>query len=63
MMRELFSETGGLGVYGIVSTLIFVLFFLGAVIWALVARADYVEHMSRLPLDQDQQPVDGGLSQ
>jgi hypothetical protein len=59
MIRELFSETGGFGVYGIVSTLIFFLFFLSAVAWAFLARADYVEHMSRLPLDQDQHPVDG----
>jgi len=51
MIKNVAHDLGGIGVYGIVSILIFFLFFTGMVVWALCARKSYVEKMQVLPLE------------
>lgn len=56
MIRDVFHSMGGIGIYGIVSTLLFVGVFLAVVVRvATMKRAD-IEDARRMPLDPD-----GGL--
>lgn len=56
MIRNVLSGIGGIETYPIISLVIFVLVFAGAVIWALSMRKSDVEHASRLPLE-DGKPI------
>ncbi len=46
----------GVGFYPMASLLIFTIFFTVAAIWALRTDKRLVEHISRIPLDQDETP-------
>ena len=43
-------EIGGVGLYGVVSVLLFVTVFTGAVVWALSLRRPFLQSMGALPL-------------
>ena len=51
MIRNVLSGIGGIETYPIISLVIFVLVFAGAIIWAFSMRKSDVEHASRLPLE------------
>ena len=51
MIRNVLSSIGGIETFPIISLLIFVLVFAGAIIWALTMRKSDVDHASRLPLE------------
>ncbi|WP_317045441.1 cbb3-type cytochrome c oxidase subunit 3 [Algoriphagus ratkowskyi] len=40
-------------IFPIISLIIFILFFIGITIWAMRASKEYVDHMSALPMDDD----------
>jgi cbb3-type cytochrome oxidase subunit 3 len=43
----------GIEIYPIISLLIFFLFFVGLFWWVFTAKKDYVEEVSQIPLDND----------
>jgi len=51
MIRDLFQTMKGVDHYGMISTLIFVVFFAGVVIHTLSIRKKDVETFSRMPFD------------
>jgi hypothetical protein len=62
MYTEILSSIDGIGVFPVVSLLLFVAFFTGMLVW--VARADRGELMRRaaMPLDADDGPRGDALS-
>lgn len=51
MIRNVLSGIGGIAAYPIISLILFVLVFAGAMIWAFTMRKSDVDHASRLPLE------------
>lgn len=51
MIRNVLSDIGGIATYPIISLVLFVLVFAGAIIWAVTMRRSEVDHASRLPLE------------
>ena len=45
----------GIGIYPMISLLIFFIFFVVLFFWVLKAKKEYIEKVSRLPLDNDNQ--------
>ncbi len=45
----------GVSIYPMISLLIFFIFFAVLFIWVVKARKEYIETVSRLPLDNDNQ--------
>jgi len=57
MIRNVLSGIGGVGIYGVVAVLLFFGVFLGVLYWAMGLRRPYLERMSRLPLEADEEGV------
>lgn len=52
MIRNVMEGLGGhIAAYPIISLVIFVSFFIGAILWAFSLSRSHVNHMSQLPLD------------
>lgn len=51
MEKEVLSNLGGVGIYGIISICLFFTFFTGMLIWAACLRKSYLNSMRELPLD------------
>lgn len=62
MIRNVLSDLGGVGIYGIVSMLIFFTFFIGMLIWVFRLSRTYVSTMERLPMTPDNQSATDGDS-
>jgi hypothetical protein len=54
MIQKVLSAIGGGGVYGVIAVLLFFGVFLGVLLWTLRLRAPYLDHMSHVPLDDDE---------
>lgn len=52
MEQKVLSSISGVGIYGIISILIFVAFFTVALIWVVGLKTNYIKHMGDLPLDE-----------
>ena len=53
MIRDLFRDVGGIGLYGIVSTLIFFALFVGILVRVLVMKKAHVDEAGKLPLEPE----------
>ena len=53
MYKEVLRSIENIEIFPIISLLIFVLFFLGVFVWVLRVPKSYVDHMSSLPMDED----------
>lgn len=51
MEQKVISSLNGVGIYGIISILIFVAFFAITLFWAFGLKDNYLKHMEELPLD------------
>jgi hypothetical protein len=56
MYKEVLDKITGIGLYGIVSILIFFVFFSGMLLWSLTLKKNYVSKMASLPLDGGERP-------
>jgi len=52
MMQNVVREIGGVGLYGVVSILLFTFVFGGALIWAVCMKKAVAERLSALPLEE-----------
>lgn len=50
-MRQFLEHATGLGIYPMISLVIFVVFFVGMVVWLFTTDKSYLQEMSALPLD------------
>lgn len=53
MVKNVLQEIGGIGIYALISLLLFFVVFTGALLWAAVQRASLCAKMSSLPLEPD----------
>lgn len=51
MIKNVLSDLGGIGIYGVISICLFFTVFCGAVLWTLLLRKPFLNSMSSLPLD------------
>ena len=51
MIKNVLTDIGGVGLYGIVSVLLFFLVFTGAVVFALLKKKPFLKYMGALPLN------------
>lgn len=52
MISKVLSSIEGIAAYPLVSLMIFILFFLIVTLWILRLDKQYLQYMSKLPLDQ-----------
>ena len=50
MIKNVITDIGGVGLYGIVSVLVFFLVFSGAILFALLKKKSFLNYMGALPL-------------
>lgn len=53
MIRNVLEQIGGVGIYGMISLILFFTFFIGMLCWVLRMRKPYVQEMSSMPLQSD----------
>ena len=53
MFKEVLQSIQGIEFYTIVSMIIFILFFIGMIIWLFKVDKKYIKEMSELPLEDD----------
>ncbi len=53
MFKEVLQSIEGIEFFTIVSMLIFILFFIGMIIWLFKVDKKYIKHMSELPLNEE----------
>lgn len=54
MIKDVLSEIGGIGLFGVISICLFFVVFTSALIWACVQKKSFLTAMSRLPLENDE---------
>jgi hypothetical protein len=52
MIENVLSRMGGVGMYGVISILLFFAVFIGVLVWMIGLKKSYLEEMSELPLDR-----------
>jgi len=58
MIKDVLQNVGGVGIYGVISVLIFFSVFLGVLVWAFSLRKPYLDAVSEIPLRNDGEPSD-----
>ena len=53
MIKNVLTDIGGVGIYGVISICLFFAVFSGSLIWAMGLRKPFLESMSALPLEND----------
>ena len=56
MFQNIFESLKGIGIYGIISILIFFTFFTGMLVWAFALKKNYLTNMESLPLESGEDP-------
>jgi hypothetical membrane protein len=51
MIKNVLSDIGGVGLYGVISITLFFAVFIGMVIWACSMKKSFAQKMSASPLD------------
>lgn len=57
MIRNVLSDIGGVGLYGVISICLFFTTFSLTLVWALLKRRPFLNYMGSLPLADDPAPV------
>jgi len=58
MIKNVLSDIGGVGLYGVISISLFFAVFIGMLIWALRIKKPFTQHMSALPLQDGEKQAD-----
>jgi hypothetical protein len=53
MIQNVLRSLGGIENYGIISLCLFVAVFAAMVIWAFLKKRAYLDHMARMPLENE----------
>jgi hypothetical protein len=53
MIQNVIKTLGGIENYGVISLCFFFAVFSAMLIWALLRKRPYLDHMARMPLDSD----------
>jgi len=57
MFKDVLQSIEGIEIYTIISMLIFILFFIGMIIWLFKVDKKYIKDMSELPLNEENNSV------
>ena len=57
MYKDVLQSVEGIEFYTIVSMIIFILFFIGMIIWLFKVDKKYIQEMSKLPLQNDDNEI------
>ena len=58
MIKNVLSDIGGIGIYGIISVCLFFTVFMSALIWACLYRKQFLSSMSTLPLNDGSKEIE-----
>ena len=58
MIRDIFNSLGGINHFGVISTAIFLLFFIFLIINAIFLDKQHADRYGRMPLDDDMKESD-----
>jgi hypothetical protein len=58
MIKNVLSDIGGIGIYGIISVCLFFVVFTGMLIWAFRLKRADADAMSTLPLHDGEKSID-----
>ena len=61
MIRNIVEHIGGVGLYGLISMLLFFVSFTGMVWWACCLKKPYLSSMGQLPLDHETDDQEKGV--
>jgi cbb3-type cytochrome oxidase subunit 3 len=53
MIQKVLTSIGGVGNYGVIAVVLFFAVFMGVLVWAFGLRRPFLDRMSRLPLESD----------
>ncbi len=53
MIKDVLRDIGGVGIYGVISVILFFLFFTGMLVWAFRLKGSDLNRMRTLPLDSE----------
>ena len=51
MIKNVLTDIGGIGLYGVISVCLFFVIFSGVLVWAFLQRKPHLNSMSQLPLN------------
>jgi len=57
-MNEIIDKLGGIETFGILSLCLFVVVFIGSMLLAFCVKKPFLNHMSALPLDEEQAKIE-----
>lgn len=57
MFKDVLQSIEGVEIYTIIAMIIFILFFIGMIIWLFKVDKKYINEMSELPLDNENNGV------
>jgi hypothetical protein len=53
MYKDILGSVEGVELYAITAMIVFILFFVGIIIWLIKVDKNYIKKMSKLPLQED----------
>ena len=56
MLENVLGKMGGVGMYGVISILLFLAVFIGVLVWMIGLKKSYLEQMRELPLEDTAAP-------
>ncbi len=57
MIKNVLSDIGGIGLYGVISICLFFAVFVGMIIWAFRMKKSFAAKMSTCPLQDGEKPT------
>jgi cytochrome c oxidase cbb3-type subunit III len=51
MLENVLGKMGGVGMYGVISVILFFVLFIGVLVWMIGLKKSYLEEMRELPLE------------
>jgi len=62
MIKNVLTDIGGVGIYGVISICLFFTVFTGSLLWAMALRKPFLDSMGSLPLDEDNPAAQKGAN-
>ena len=58
MIKNVLSDIGGVGIYGVISISLFFAVFIGMLLWVFAMKKSFAQKMSALPLNDGEKKSD-----
>jgi cbb3-type cytochrome oxidase subunit 3 len=57
MIKQIFESMSAIGTFGLIAMILFILIFIGVIIWTIRVDKKYIRKMENMPLDSSK--IDG----